>query len=52
MWTLEYEYTDVNGWLCTSVTGPLEGAYVIQDGAPPDSQRQDSEQEGQTDEIQ
>lgn len=52
MWTLEYEYTPRSGWLCTSVTGPLEGAYVIQDGMPPDSQRQDSEQEGQTDEIQ
>lgn len=52
MWTLEYEYTARNGWLCTSVTGPLEGAYVIQPGAPPDIQRQDSEQEGQTDEGQ
>lgn len=32
-WTLEYEYT-ADGWLCTAVTGPSDGAYVVQDGAP------------------
>ncbi|WP_270552860.1 hypothetical protein [Bifidobacterium pseudocatenulatum] len=30
---LEYEYT-ADGWLCTAVTGPSDGAYVVQDGAP------------------
>ena len=34
-WTLTWRWDNVNGWLCTGINGPLEGAYeTLGDKAP------------------